>query len=158
MLLSVIKSTNHVSGLCIAVVCNHFAIENSIRNRTCVGKVDKCKFTSNLSTERVLSVYIKLWYWPLLILFLIKSRVKEYIEKVTRNNRSKGQNPSNTNPSDYLQTSISALIFVSVMIPLSTFASMIFAPGAEGCSSATVLPNPLLPEVANRTIFLPVKS
>ena len=53
----------------------------------------------------------------------------------------------------YLQTSISALIFVSVMIPLSTFASMIFAPGAEGCSSATVLPNPLLPEVANRTIF-----
>ena len=68
------------------------------------------------------------------------------IEKVTWNSRSKGQNPSNTNPSDYLQTSISALIFVSVMIPLSTFASMIFAPGAEGCSSATVLPKPLLPD------------
>ena len=67
MLLSVIKSTSYVSGLCIAIVCNHFAIENSIRNRTCVGKVDKCKFTSNLSTERVLSVYIGLHSYIILI-------------------------------------------------------------------------------------------
>ena len=37
---------------------------------------------------------LKLGYWPLLVHFLIKSRVKEYIEKVTRNSRSKGQNPS----------------------------------------------------------------
>ncbi len=60
MLLSVIKSTNYVSGLCIAVVCNHFAIENSIRNRTCVGKVDKCKFASNFCSKRILSVNIRL--------------------------------------------------------------------------------------------------
>ena len=37
---------------------------------------------------------LKLGYWPLLVHFLIKSRVKEYIEKVTQNSRSKSQNPS----------------------------------------------------------------
>ena len=37
---------------------------------------------------------LKLGYCSLLVLFYIKSRVKEYIEKVTRNSRSKGQNPN----------------------------------------------------------------
>ena len=40
----------------------------------------------------------------------------------------------------------------------NTFPSTICAFGADGCSSLTVLPNPLPPDVANRMIFLPEKS
>ena len=41
---------------------------------------------------------------------------------------------------------------------LNTLPSIITASGADGLSSLTVFPNPLPPEVANNTIFLPVKS
>jgi len=39
-----------------------------------------------------------------------------------------------------------------------SFPSTISAPGADGCNSFTVFPKPLPPEVANKTIFLPVRS
>lgn len=41
---------------------------------------------------------------------------------------------------------------------LRSLPSTIVAPGADGSSSFTVLPNPLPPDVAKSTIFLPVKS
>ena len=37
-------------------------------------------------------------------------------------------------------------------------AAVITASGADGCNSFTVFPNPLPPDVAKSTIFLPLKS
>ena len=39
-----------------------------------------------------------------------------------------------------------------------SFPSTISAPGTDGCNSLTVFPNPLPPDVANKTIFFPLKS
>lgn len=67
LLLSVIKSADYISGLYVAVVRDQFTVENCIRDRTCAGKVDKCKFASDFSAERVLSVYICLHSYIMLI-------------------------------------------------------------------------------------------
>ena len=39
-----------------------------------------------------------------------------------------------------------------------SFPSTISAPGTDGCNSLTVFPNPLPPDVANKTIFFPLKD
>ena len=57
------------------------------------------------------------------------------------------------NYKDFTQSAISCLEAL-----FKSFPSTISAPGADGFNSFTVLPNPLPPDVAKRTIFLPVKS
>ena len=48
---------------------------------------------------------------------------------------------------------------ISCFVPrFNRLPSVITASGADGCNSFTVLPNPLPPDVAKRTIFLPLKS
>ena len=48
---------------------------------------------------------------------------------------------------------------ISCFVPrFNNLPSVITASGADGCNSFTVLPNPLPPDVAKSTIFLPLKS
>ena len=48
---------------------------------------------------------------------------------------------------------------ISCFVPrFNRLPSVIIASGADGCNSFTVLPNPLPPDVAKSTIFLPLKS
>ena len=48
---------------------------------------------------------------------------------------------------------------ISFFVPrFNRLPSVITASGADGCNSFTVLPNPLPPDVAKSTIFLPLKS
>ena len=48
---------------------------------------------------------------------------------------------------------------IACLLPsLRSLPSRISAPGADGCNSCTVFPNPLPPDVAKSVIFFPVKS
>ena len=48
---------------------------------------------------------------------------------------------------------------ISCFVPqFNSLPSVITASGADDCNSLTVFPNPLPPDVAKSTIFLPLKS
>ena len=96
-----------------------------------------------------------------------EGKITALYERLSRDDDNAGDSNSIVNQKKYLegyterthlQLSARDLIFASVRIPVSTAVSVISAPGAEGCSSAAVLPKSLPPEVANRTIFFPLKS